>query len=302
MEENRKINVDKTLRRGNVKFVHKHLKINENEKRDLDLYTNEMDLLTLSYFDENEQEKEFILGNLINLDDENKRLSLAKYIKDMNRKIEYINLTSETGIYINRKLSEIMENSKSILEKNFAIEYLPEGYEFLYGKENYEPSKDLEFISRNTVSIDYTDDANNLIIYDDVDKNSLFKSKVYFENREVEVKENTHIETNDVVDIQDVKEYLNNIIDSVDGLIEFFKTNPNILNDLAMKDSTFRKYLENYKDGKITNMSGIFALTKGAIEKVSKDPELMNNIKIPATPSIDNQETEISKNDEDLVI
>lgn len=283
---NRNINVDKTLNRGVVEFDHKPLKINENERKTLKLNSNEMDLLVLKYYDLNNEKKEFIIGNLINSRTNEKIKDLPKILHNINAQINFFNLTSQTGEFRCRKLSKEIESAKNTFEKNFGIEYVPEGYDFFYGKDGYD-LYDTTYDAKNSVIIDNEYGIENLHIFDDIAKEDLFKDKSYFENKIVT--QEAKIVNEEVVtiekrkDINEVKKYLGQLINSTDSLAEFFKSNPSILNDVAKKNDFFKKSLENWKQGKTAfdGLNGFFVFLKAGVEYVYNNEEMIENINLP---------------------
>lgn len=186
------INVDKTLRRGDIRFITKTVKINEKERTDLKSEENQLHLLTLHYVDENGEEQEFIIGNLDQIQGNGLEI-LWKDVKTIQKYVNQANLANQTEAYVNNRLNDVLKFAKEIFEEKYHLKYTPEGYDFFYPQDKEESlDEQYKFHAEKSVGIP-ENSKSNLVLYGDANVGDLFQNKEYFEKKRIEessIKEN----------------------------------------------------------------------------------------------------------------
>lgn len=179
------INVDMTLRRGDIRFVTKEVKINEKERTDLKSEENQLHLLTLHYVDENGEEQEFIIGKLDQIQGNGLEI-LWKDVKTIQKYVNQANLANQTEAYVNNRLNDVLKFAKEIFEEKYHLKYTPEGYDF-FNPQDEEKSLDEKYTFHAKKSIGIPEDSkNNLVLYGDASVQDLFQDKEYFEGKKNE--------------------------------------------------------------------------------------------------------------------
>lgn len=296
-KENRSIEFDKSIP---FEILYKPVKITPDEKEVLNLNTNDMNILTLSYTKEDGTKDEFVLGNLNNIDIKDGKTNLHEYINNINKLIqkEYKKINAEKSKLIqNNTITKILDELKNILEKNYKIEYTPESYQMFYGdsryQNKYEGKKTLEIISDGTYNnLEFYGDTNKKVAFRDNNKNvdeNIEESPQFIEK----LRENVNLD-NDAIIANYQDEQLNSkiryidTIDSDEKIAEFFEANKDILAYIIENNPDFKEAYNRFNLGKtnVNDISMARILSRGAFNYLKNvintaNSKLLYKIKLP---------------------
>ena len=284
------IDVDKTLGRGDIKFAYKILKLNEHEKKELDLDSNNLNLLILKYIDAVKKEREFIIGSL----NANDMKVLFSDINDANLAIERINLEQDKKQYINKNLNEILNDVKKMFEEKYNLKYTQEGFDFMYANNEY-ANQDCSrnFVTMMTAFVPKDTPGNtNFIVYDDVDPKEVFmdardrqsysKNEKTKNNLSIELSKNVvsaeelgkQLELKKIEKVREMaQDTLFNFEDDKSSISGFILANYDLINKITNENKDIKNAIQNIrKSDKITDTQSNIVI-RAILSELRKNPQ-----------------------------
>jgi hypothetical protein len=245
-------------------YTRSHLDVTNADKLKEDV----LDIVCISYKDENNEEKEFILGKLNNVfkdisrPPKEKMQTLRDIVELKCTNINHrINDTKHSREYNNEEINNIFSSIGRTLESPLKIEYTQEGYEFLYGRNGYDP-KEIQGVYKNKPTI-IRDLKKGVQIVRDNDK--IFKSKEEWDKTisvdsvskssfNTVLKEMVNNNTNDVhlektpirMLPEELRDYKNSLTE--EDVISVMQLNPKLLDDFIENQTKSLEYFKNLRE------------------------------------------------------